>query len=308
LAVSLTNLGTGYQKVREFERAEATMRRAVDILRALNRDHPTVTDYEDRLAASLTNLALSLAQLKRSGAADEANLEAIMVLQRLAREHPEVIRYQSVLGSAYGNEGNTWLGRKEFARALPWFEKSVATMDAILARQFNDVFARQVLRNSAWGQADSLVALGRPADSLPVWDQGIAAATGNAKLEMRLGRAATLAQLGSIDRALADAEAIQAEIGKEGNFLYAVAAKVPALAISTLREGQATQPGTPSADALGSLAVAWLRRAEVAGYFRENSRRVVQYREDPDLAVLRPRADFQILMRDLSFPTDPFKR
>ena len=44
-----------------------------------------------------------------------------------------------------------------------------------------------------------------------------------------------------------------------------------------------------------------LRRAIAAGY-----RPVDWMRRDPDLAPLRSRPDFQLLMMDLSFPAEPF--
>jgi len=46
-----------------------------------------------------------------------------------------------------------------------------------------------------------------------------------------------------------------------------------------------------------------LRRAIAAGY-----RDVAWMRRDPDLDALRSRPDFQLLMLDLTFPTDPFTR
>jgi hypothetical protein len=50
-------------------------------------------------------------------------------------------------------------------------------------------------------------------------------------------------------------------------------------------------------------AMQWLQRAVAAGY-----RNVAIMRSDHDLDPLRSRRDFQLLMMDLEFPTDPFAR
>jgi hypothetical protein len=47
----------------------------------------------------------------------------------------------------------------------------------------------------------------------------------------------------------------------------------------------------------------WLHRAVAAGY-----KNVRLMQKDSDLDPLRPRADFQLLMMDLSMPDDPFAR
>jgi hypothetical protein len=61
--------------------------------------------------------------------------------------------------------------------------------------------------------------------------------------------------------------------------------------------GVSTAEGRAEAD----RAMHWLRDAVAAGF-----RNYSQMRTDADLDPLRPRPDFQLLMRDVAFPADPF--
>ena len=72
---------------------------------------------------------------------------------------------------------------------------------------------------------------------------------------------------------------------------------------SALARLVASSPPGPEREALAERAVAQLRRAVLAG-----QKKVKDYRDSDDLASLRPRADFQDLVRDLSFPSLPFAR
>ena len=49
------------------------------------------------------------------------------------------------------------------------------------------------------------------------------------------------------------------------------------------------------------------RGGKAAGYFRDASK-VANMRSDKDVDVLRSRREFQALLLDLAFPTDPFLR
>jgi hypothetical protein len=71
--------------------------------------------------------------------------------------------------------------------------------------------------------------------------------------------------------------------------------------------GIATLPGSGMTAAEGRTeaerAMQWLGRAIAAGY-----RNVALMRKDPDLKPLLSRLDFQLLMMDLAFPSEPFAK
>jgi hypothetical protein len=66
----------------------------------------------------------------------------------------------------------------------------------------------------------------------------------------------------------------------------------------------ASEPGAGAAAAARDRAMGALRAALAAG-FRDDPARI---RDTADLAALRGRADFSLLMMDLAMPDDPFAR
>jgi hypothetical protein len=72
--------------------------------------------------------------------------------------------------------------------------------------------------------------------------------------------------------------------------------------LGTLAASELTgEAARAQADVHADRAIAALRRAVAAGY-----RQIKVIRKDPDLAPLRSRDDFQLILLDAAFPDDPF--
>ena len=65
-------------------------------------------------------------------------------------------------------------------------------------------------------------------------------------------------------------------------------------------DGRGGEPGPPGAPGLADRAMDDLRQAAALGYCNP-----ARYRYEPDLAPLRGRRDFPLLMMDLAFPKQP---
>ena len=102
---------------------------------------------------------------------------------------------------------------------------------------------------------------------------------------------------GPLRRAVALEESIP-NLSLEARFELARGLALLASAAADLRLG----PGATTA--ASDRAMDALRRAFAAGYRND----LAQVRADQDLAVLRGRADFLLLMMDLAMPDDPFAR
>jgi tetratricopeptide (TPR) repeat protein len=83
--------------------------------------------------------------------------------------------------------------------------------------------------------------------------------------------------------------------------LYNLACSHALLGGLALRHGSGLTAADGRAEA--DRAMHWLRKAIAAGY-----QDLPRMRTDPDLALLHARPDFQLLLLDLAFPTDPFAR
>src|SRR5262249_27933348 len=128
--------------------------------------------------------------------------------------------------------------------------------------------------------------------------------------EYQIGLAAVLADLGALHRERRDdTQAI--EIFQEARRILEKVPNLDArglynLACAYVQLGELSVPSEPPVTPAGPMtwadrAVQALRRAVDAGL--ADARHT---RQDPDLRPLRPRADFQNLLRDLAFPADPF--
>jgi tetratricopeptide (TPR) repeat protein len=169
--------------------------------------------------------------------------------------------------------------------ALEWYSRAVAVLEPVHRAEPKLVTPRRFLRSSHWSRAETLVRLGRPAEALADWERALVLDDGSARPELRLGRAHALARAGEAARALAEADEVAAAADMDAGDRYDLAC-VYALAAARL----------PSADAAAATkAVAALRRAAAGGY-----RNIPQAVNDPDLAALRPRADFAALLWDVA--------
>jgi tetratricopeptide (TPR) repeat protein len=222
-------------------------------------------------------------------------------------EHPDRTQFRERLGAAQGNEGNTWLNQREFAQALDWYGRSIATLDAVLKREPRSTLARSVLRNDYWGRADALVGLGRPAEALPAFDQAISLSDEPSRSEVRLCGAVALARSGDHASALAVVDA-ETGVASPQRIVWFESARVLAQAAAAARDDVRLGADTRR-DLAGDLerrAVASLRQAAAAGYFTNMAAK--NRLREADLNPLRDRADFRLLMLDLAMPGDPFAR
>jgi hypothetical protein len=118
-----------------------------------------------------------------------------------------------------------------------------------------------------------------------------------AKVQRGLGRPAEARR--ALERAIEIHQGMSTPIG-----LYNLAcaeSRLSALAPSDPAGG--TDVAQADREAHAERAVATLRRAVTAGH-----RNVAHMRIDPDLDPIRSRPDFQLLMMDLAFPTEPFSQ
>jgi tetratricopeptide (TPR) repeat protein len=196
-----------------------------------------------------------------------------------------VARLCTCFGHLYSDGGDP-------AAGLPWYDRAVDGLAAVLKQQPNEASTRQALRRAHAGRARALGKLGRHADAVQAWDQALKADASPANAEIRLYRAAALARAGDPATAAAEVEALAAN------------AKAPVLVGMAHVHAiiAAVDPG--SADRSATRAVALLRQAAAAGHID-----FALTLADKDFHPLRGRADFGTFLWDLAdMPVTPPKR
>jgi serine/threonine protein kinase/tetratricopeptide (TPR) repeat protein len=299
LAECHINLSGVLDDLNKHEDAEEPLRQAVAILEQLADEFPTVPHYRRRLAAGHNNLGNLMKYLGKRGAAEAALRRALGIFEKLAADFPTVSAHAIELGGGYCNIG-IWVrdgGQPE--TALNWYQKAIATLEPVVAKEPRLVDAREFLRNSHKGRAEALEDLGRLAEATRDWERALELDDGPSKEFLRANVAESRLRKSQKDKdaagclaAAADYEALkQTDAGE----LYNSACH-RAICAAVIRE----DPKTPQADAprlakeQAELAMAWLHKAVAAGFAD-----AAHMKKDEDIDALRGREDFQKLLADL---------
>jgi serine/threonine protein kinase len=209
-------------------------------------------------------------------------------------ERPLVQREQAGKHVSYAN-----LLRREQrpADALPWYDRALAILGPLDKEQgAADLTTRRFLRNAHWGEARALDELKRHAEALPHWDRAVELWPPDQRSLVAIERAESKARAGKVAEAVADAQALTRDRGVSGETLYNAAC------IYGLAAAAAPEPG--ERDAYAVQAVALLRRAQAAGYFKDRAH-TANMKQDADLDALRSREDFKKFVAELEAAAKP---
>jgi serine/threonine-protein kinase len=280
------------------EDAEPDYREARAMSQKLTQEHPANPTYRRDFATHTHDLGNLYRVLGRPAQALPLIQEALAIRQQLVAAHPSVIEYRTLLGTSHCGLGQLLTATGQSQAALDAFARAVATLEDVLRQDAWDATARNELRTCHIERAGALGRWGRHAEALPDWDRALELedADSRERGRLQLSRAATLARLGKHARATAEAQAV---VEKESGRHYA-AASVHALAAAAVRQDTA-RPQTERerlAEEYAARAIALLAQAKAAGDFRGPGA-VERLKQDPDFAALRPRADYQNLLREL---------
>jgi hypothetical protein len=180
--------------------------------------------------------------------------------------------------------------------ALPWYERALTLARPLHQQDPQDTFARSVACDAHRGRAEALDDLKRHAEALTDWDQAIELSPPAGRPQFLLGRARSRVLAGDTAAAVAEADALTEGPATSGPIWYDAACVYALAAAAAGEDGQR--------EAHAGRAVALLRRARAAGYFK-NPARVEHLKRDADLAPLRPREDFQKFVAELETPAKP---
>jgi serine/threonine-protein kinase len=294
LAHSHMNLGVLLRDLGERGAARQALEQVLRLQEQLAADFPAVPRYRQDLAKTHNNLGNVLRELGEREAARQAYQKALTFQERLVAGFPTVPGYRVDLGGSYCNFGILLAVEGQPGKALNYLDKAVSTLEKD-QRTGPGVTAQGFLRNSHVSRAKVLTALRRHAEAVQDWDRALALNQGPLRNQLRLGRAANLAQLGQHARATAEVEDILTTTKLNGSATYDVAC-VFALAAAKAKEPVLTEQ-------YAARAVALLRDAAAKGF-----RDVAHMQQDTDLDALRQRQDFQEFLRELKGKAPPQQR
>jgi serine/threonine-protein kinase len=250
--------------------ARESFLRAIEGAERISLSRPHVTPFKALLSGSLSGLAELLDHERDKPGALERQRQAVVIMEGLARGNPQVLRFRRDWAHGLDNLGNV--------------QRDLGQLD-----------------EAKWAYRESL----RILDELEGTDPG-----GDF---LRRLRAQTLAHLGILERiagrpraavrTLREALEITQDIAEPDARVFYTRACAESQLLALAQQSSSDLSPTDTADflAAGGRAMTALRRGVAMG-FRDTAR----LRGETDLEPIRRRPDFQALIGDLTFPSDPF--
>jgi eukaryotic-like serine/threonine-protein kinase len=310
LARVLINLGVSLDPA--FRRAEIESKydQALLILRKLVVEQPRVVEYQSELAGLMMSLGALYSRTGRPDQAEAANEKAIAIQRRLTDDHPDRVDFADELGLSYYSMSYMKQLKRDFQGAHDWANRAIQAFETSLRREPRRADIKELLGFAFHARAQALTDQYRAAEALRDWDRAIELADKDEERihSLTASRALVLAYQGETRRAVAAIAAVPRTGAYSGVIFYneacifalAAAAAAAANDVTSSPEHRAALVEQYAARAMSALA-----EARRLGYFRDASK-VANIRSDRDVDALRARPDFQVLLLDLAFPTDPF--
>jgi eukaryotic-like serine/threonine-protein kinase len=308
LAKVLINLGASFNPETRRLEIESAYTEALAILRKLIKEQPQTVEFRSELAAGLMSLGALYAATGRPDQAEAANEQAVTMRQRLVEDHPDRAEFALDLGLSYYSMAYMKSWKKDHRATYEWASRAIQVFDASLRDQPRRSDIEELLGFGYHVRAQALTDERRGREALADWDRAIElAGEGNVRIpSLVASRALTFAYLGDLGRAINEVSAIS-RTGTDAGLIFYNEACIFAVAAGSVAKEAARDPAEHAAlaEKYATRAIASLAESRRVGYFRDSSK-IANMRSDQDLDALRTRADFQLLVRDLCFPAQPF--
>jgi tetratricopeptide (TPR) repeat protein len=262
------------------------------LARELARDHPAVAEWD--LAVALVNLGESHLAEGQAPKAEAAFREAETLLERLHQEQPENLTLASNLVETHGDRVWVLLGTGRVPEAVELCTRAIGLVEEYQRREPLVMEINLTLSALCKQRALAYSLVGDETKALADWSRTAAVAEKSPDVLARLNGTLALAHLGNHDQAAA-------RLGPTGpaDQLFPQALVYAACARAAGKDERLPAPErTRQAQRYAAEALTLLGQARAAGMLRSPAY-VTLLRQGSSFAALRPRADFQKLLREL---------
>ncbi|MGL4553223.1 MAG: hypothetical protein ACRC33_18820, partial [Gemmataceae bacterium] len=253
-------------------------------------EFPSMPVYRSDLLACRRDFGKVLGYLERTSAAADQFTQAIALGEKLIADHPAVLPYRHEVGLTYHYYADLLLDGPAPADSLAWYDKAVLTLKASYEQDPKVHLTRTALTKAYEHRAQALHQSKRYADALPDWDRCLELCAPEMRAVHRSQRADSQLRSGAV------AEAID-----EVNELATVESKNPGHWFNFARLYALASVKVPGKQAeYADRAVELLKKAVALGF-----KAPARLAKDADLAPLRGRDDFKMLLAELGRKPPP---
>jgi eukaryotic-like serine/threonine-protein kinase len=305
IGFTLRTRGRPADALRPYEQAR-------EIQEQLARDYPDDPHYREALSWTLSSIGVIQHEIGRLAVAIELHQQTIAIHQKLANGDPSNRAYRSDLAWCWRYLGLTLVTAGEPASALRLLERAAVLHEELVASKPEDPEFRWRLARCLDEVGRMRSRAGRPADadgplqrSAELYESVARANPVKYRLDVarnQLSIALQRAFTGRSEQALTSLRKAEDLLNRPSSASPALFYDLACAYSLCSKSAQDRVPTPAERDRFTRRAVASLRRALKAGY-----NDVVQIRRDPALDPVRSDADFNELMMDLAFPSDPFR-
>jgi serine/threonine-protein kinase len=288
LAGSQSDLAERYMESGRLDQAITLYGQSADIHERLARAEPGRWTHQRGLAIIYSNLGNAYTKRDEPDKAVEAFGKAIAAGEKLVRALPQVPQLAAILGITYSNLGEAWDSAGKLEQALDAYDRALRTLEPLRRRQPTPPEVRRYLSIAYANRGGVLRRLRRLPESLQAWKEARALMIESDRAMLGAKYARTLASAGDHAKARQEAEAACRAAGADSEVSFD-AACVFALSAKWRKEPEL----------FAHRAMTLLKQARSQGCFKAPSA-LRQLKQDPDLAGLRGRADYQRFLSDLA--------
>jgi tetratricopeptide (TPR) repeat protein len=285
VAFAEANLGQILKQTGELSEAVKWKRSAVAEFEKLMAEFPSEPGHAEGCATACLNLAIDLGERGDRAGEESLLLKSVGILERLA-EKPGAPPENAVdLAGAYCNLAIYLRERGKPDAGVPFLDKGIDRLDAVLKADPRFVKAKSFLVHSLCARARAADAADRHAAGLADWDRALSMSAPAERPLRRAARVKSLSRVGRLEEAVREVEEI-APLRAWPAVDWVRFASVCALASAA---------GGPDASRRADRSMEFLGRAVKSGF--ADARLLAN---DADLASLRDRVDFKALLRSMT--------
>ncbi len=294
LARHLDKLATRLRLSGKRPQAESLYREAVAASAQAAKERPRSAELREQEAGMRENLATLLAEDGRFDQAEPAMREALAAWRALANDFPTKSLFALYAAGRRGNLIRMLLDQDKDKDALAEANETIGALEEIAARPRALPGTSRYLVQALLLRAMASVRLQRFAEALTDCERGLKFGAGFLGPELLVHRAISLAHLDRATEAAAGLDRLAGQGGIPAGLAFAAAGIYA-------RASAAAKGDAAGAETYARQAMAQLRQAQQAGYFKDSIGKQELLRE-ADLDLLRGRADFKSLAAEVGKP------